>query len=184
MCWRIGIRFSSRISVALAIAAAIIAIAVLSLATYPNAMANEVGSTTTTATTIPAFTPPDGAPVIATGSLRGGRTWNVVAGDAGCFFPGIAVGAGTARTNLCAGESLRPEHLKWTRLWTHGSPDSVVLVVALQDTSEIRATSRNASGKRATVLAKPISAPVHGYVAFLVPVPWNNRGFHAVPVRS
>ena len=59
-------------------------------------------------------------------------------------------------------------------------------VDARQDTTEVKATSRKIRrGKRAAVVARahPISAPVHGYVAFLVPVPWNNRDFHVVPVR-
>jgi hypothetical protein len=85
---------------------------------------------------------------------------------------------------MCAGPSLRAGGVVWTRSWTHGSPDSIVLVVALEGVDEIRATSRNAHGERTTVVAKPVSGPVDGYVAFLVPVPWNTRGFRATVVRT
>jgi hypothetical protein len=152
-------------------------VAFVAVASRDNA-SGDVGDPAST-TVPPAAFPPAGAPVIASGTLGAGATWSVLAGGVGCFYPQIHVGTSTGQSGLCVRSPIEAQHLPWTMLSAGGSPVKVALVVARRGTRAIRAASRNGRGERTSVLARPISGPRHGYVAFLVPVPLHNRGFTA-----
>jgi hypothetical protein len=79
--------------------------------------------------------------------------------------------------------AINAKDLPWT-LGEAGASVAYVLVVARRGAREIRVVSRTATGQRTSVLAHPISAPVQGYVVFLVPVPLHSHAAQASIAKS